>query len=49
MEIMASTFCTRNIKMTPLCKVEVTLPRVSGSREVRRDGGVDEQARIHPA
>ncbi len=28
--------------MTPLCKVEVTLPRVLGSREVRRGGGVDE-------
>ena len=32
------------IEMTPLCKVEVTLPWVSGSREVRHDGGVDEQA-----
>src|SRR5580704_18856444 len=27
--------CRRNIEMTPLCKVEVTLPRVLGSREVR--------------
>ena len=32
--------------MTPLCKVEVTLPRVLGSREVRCGGGVDE-ARFH--
>ncbi|HME26577.1 MAG TPA: hypothetical protein VKI44_35510, partial [Acetobacteraceae bacterium] len=40
--------CTRHIEMTPLCKVEVTLPRVSGSREVRRAGGVDEQARVQP-
>jgi len=30
--------------MTPLCKIEVTLPRVLGSREVRRGGGVDEHA-----
>jgi HAMP domain-containing protein len=38
--------CKRNIEMTPLCKVEVTLPRVLGSREVRRGGGVDEQAGV---
>jgi hypothetical protein len=25
----ADIICTRNIEMTPLCKVEVTLPRVS--------------------
>src|ERR1700720_2664728 len=36
--------CKRNIEMTPLCKIEVTHPRVLGSREVRRGGGVDEQA-----
>ena len=35
--------------MTPLCKVEVTLRRVLGSREVRRGGGVDEQEGIRPA
>ena len=29
--------------MTSLCEVEVTLPRVSGSREVRRAGGVVDQ------
>ena len=34
--------CKRSIEMTPLCKVEVTLLRVLGSREVRRGGGVDE-------
>jgi hypothetical protein len=36
--------CKRPIKMSPLCKVEVTLPGVLGFREVRRGGGVDEQA-----
>ena len=41
--------CSRNIEMTPLCKIEVTLPRVLGSREVRRGGGVDEQAGVQPA
>ena len=40
------TGCRRNIETTPLCKVEVTLPRVLGSREVRRGGGVDEQAGV---
>jgi ABC-type microcin C transport system duplicated ATPase subunit YejF len=38
--------CKRNIEMTPLCKIEVTHPRVLGSREVRRGGGVDEQAGV---
>jgi hypothetical protein len=42
----ADIFCKSNIEMTPLCKVEVTLPRVLGSREVRRGGGVDEQAGV---
>src|SRR5271169_3677290 len=42
----ATLACKRNIDMTPLCKVEVTLPRVLGSREVRRGGGVDEQASL---
>jgi hypothetical protein len=42
-------WCKRNIEMTPLCKVEVTLPRVQGSREVRRGGGVDEQAGVQPS
>jgi len=42
--------CKRNIEMTPLCKVEVTLPRALGSREVRLGGGVvDEQAGVQPA
>src|SRR5467141_3039579 len=35
--------------MTPLCNIEVTLPRVLGSREVRRGGGVDEQAGVQPS
>ena len=43
----APFFCKSNIEMTPLCKVEVTLPRVLGSREVHRGGGgVDEQAGV---
>ena len=41
--------CKRNIEMTPLCKIEVTHPRVLGSREVRRGGVVDEQAGVQPA
>src|SRR5271165_6016198 len=46
----ADTSCKRNIEMTPLCKIEVTLPRVLGSREVRRGGGVvDEQAGVQPS
>src|ERR1700730_7629413 len=45
----ADIHCKRNIEMTPLCKVEVTLPRVLGSREVRRGGGVDEQAGVQPS
>ena len=41
--------CKRNIEMTPLCNIEVTLPRVLGSREERRGGGVDEQAGVQPS
>jgi hypothetical protein len=41
-------WCNRHIEMTPLGKIEVTLPRVLGSREVRRGGGVDEQAGVQP-
>ena len=43
------TGCRRNIEMTPLCKIEVTHPRVLGSREVRRGGVVDEQAGVQPS
>jgi hypothetical protein len=47
---LAPTFvCKRNIEMTPLCKIEVTHPRVLGSREVRRGGVVDEQAGVQPS
>jgi hypothetical protein len=35
--------------MTPLCKVEVTLPRFLGSRGVRSGAGVDEQGEIQPS
>jgi hypothetical protein len=45
----APTFCSSNIEMAPLCKVEVTLPRVLGSRRMRRGGGVDEHAGVQPA
>ena len=41
--------CKRNIEMTPLCKIEVTLPRVLGSREVCLGGVVDEQTGVQPA
>jgi hypothetical protein len=41
--------CRRNIEMTPLFKIEVTHPRVLGSREVRRGGVVDEQAGVQPS
>jgi hypothetical protein len=42
----ATPFCKRNIEMTLLCKIEVTHPRVLGSREARRGGVVDEQAGV---
>src|SRR5215213_12008483 len=35
--------------MTPLCKVDVTLPVVRGASEVRDAGGVDEQEGIRSA
>ena len=35
------TLFKRNIEMTPLRKIEATLPRVLGSREVRLGGVVD--------
>jgi hypothetical protein len=46
---LTDTACKRNIEMTPLCKIEVTHPRVLGSREVRRGGVVDEQAGVQPS
>ena len=42
-------YCKRYIEMTPLCNIEVTLPRVVGSRGVRRGGVVDEQAGVRPS
>src|SRR4051794_33602124 len=45
----APTHCSRNIEMTPLCKVDVTLPEVRGALGVRDDGGVDEQEGIRSA
>jgi hypothetical protein len=45
----ASFQCKRNIEMTPLCKIEVTHPRVLGSREVRRGGVVDGQTGVQPS
>src|SRR4051794_27383046 len=41
--------CSRNIEMTPLCKVDVTLPGVRGALGVRDAGGVDEQEGIRSA
>src|SRR5215213_10792171 len=41
--------CSRNIEMTPLCKVDVTLPEVRGASGVRDAGGVDEQEGIRSA
>src|SRR5664279_6380405 len=35
--------------MAPLCNIEMTLLRVSGSRERRHGGAVDEQAGVQPA
>ena len=40
----ADNACKRDIEMTPLYKIEVTHPRVLGSREMRHGGVVDEQA-----
>jgi hypothetical protein len=45
----ANSICKRHIEMTPLCKIEVTHLRDLGSREVRRGGVVDEQARVQPS
>ncbi len=45
----ATLTCSSNIEMAPLCKVEMTLPRVLGSRERRHGGAVDEQAGVQPA
>jgi hypothetical protein len=42
-------FCKSNIEVTPLCKVEVTLLRVLGSRGAHRGGVVDEQAGVQPS
>ena len=42
-------WCSRNIEMTPLCKVDVTLPGVRGALGVRDAGGVDEQEGIRSA
>src|SRR4051794_8750006 len=45
----APALCSRNIEMTPVCKVDVTLPEVRGALGVRDDGGVDEQEGIRSA
>jgi hypothetical protein len=47
-DVPYATFrCKSNIEMTALCKVEMTLPRVLGSPEVGRGGGVDKQTGVH--
>jgi hypothetical protein len=45
----AAQACKRNIEMTPLCKIEVTLLRIVGFRGARRGGVVDEQAGVQPS
>ena len=35
--------------MPPLCKLDVTLYRVLGSREMHRRGGIDERAGVQQA
>src|SRR3954449_10477104 len=45
----ATNGCSSNIEMTPLCKVDVTLPGVRGASEVHDAGGVDEQEGIRSA
>src|SRR4051795_546062 len=45
----ATITCSSNIEMTPLCKVDVTLPEVRGALGVRDAGGVDEQEGIRSA
>src|SRR6516164_3613287 len=45
----AARICKRNIEMTPVCKIEVTLPQVLGSRGVHRGRVVDEQAGVQPS
>src|SRR6516225_4223661 len=45
----SETACNGNIEMTPLCKVDVTLPGVRGASGVGDAGGVDEQEGIRPA
>src|SRR4051795_1675744 len=49
MDDYATFSCSRNIEMTPLCKVDVTLPEVRGALGVRDDGGIDEQEGIRSA
>jgi hypothetical protein len=44
-----ASVCSSNIEMAPLCNIEMTLLRVSGSREKRHGGAVDEQAGVQPA
>jgi hypothetical protein len=41
--------CDSNIEMAPLCKIDVTPPRVLGPRGLRRGGVVDEQAGVQPS
>ena len=51
LEAILSDFqvCDSNIEMAPLCKIDVTLPRVLGPRGLRRGGVVDEQAGVQPS
>src|SRR3954465_9569739 len=49
MTVYTTTPCSSNIEMTPLCKVDVTLPGVRGALGVCDGGGVDEQEGIRSA
>src|SRR4051812_47818061 len=49
LRVFPAAACRSNIEMTPLCKVDVTLPEVRGALGVRDDGGVDEQEGIQSA
>ena len=45
----ADIICSRDIEMTPFCKIAVTLLWVLGFRKVHHAGGVDEQAGVQPS
>ena len=48
-DLLPDRSCSSHIQMASLCKIEMALPRVLVSREMRHDGITDEQARVQPA